>query len=189
MGGLTLGDEVGLDVTAKVVKNLMGPQPKFLGERMEGGDLSILDDMVAAGFLGKKAGKGWFDHTGGGKEKKLNAEALKLNEKYKHPTKDLSKTPIDEVFERCFLRFLKETIHCLEDGIVATARDGDIGAVFGIGFPPFLGGPFMYAARARAAPPQTPCPLPSFLCLLLCPAAGAASLHAMTRSFYGSLSL
>ena len=33
----------------------MGPKPKFLGERMEGGDLSILDDMVAAGFLGKKS--------------------------------------------------------------------------------------------------------------------------------------
>ena len=122
----------------------MGPEPKYLGVRMEGGDLGILDEMVAAGFLGKKAGKGWFDHTGGGKAKVLNAEAVKLGEKYRHPTLDLSKAPIDEVFERCFLRFLKETVHCLEDGIVQTARDGDIGAVFGIGFPPFLGGPFMY---------------------------------------------
>jgi len=145
VGPISLLDEVGIDVTTHVLKNLLGEQPRYLGNRMDGADLGIMDDFVAAGLLGKKAGKGFFDHSVKAKgPKPVHAEAKKILDKYRHPTKDCSKVPMEQIVERIALRFCVEVMYCLQDGIIASPREGDIGAVFGIGFPPFRGGPFMW---------------------------------------------
>ena len=57
------------------------------------------------------------------------------------PKRDLDKA---EMIDRCVLGYINETILCLEDNVLPSPYEGDIGSVFGVGFPPFLGGPFKY---------------------------------------------
>lgn len=131
VGPITLLDEVGVDIGAKIMPILV----KELGERFQGPDL--FDTLLNDGRKGRKVGKGFYTYKG--KDKKVDKSVyglLKLT-----PSKSISE---DDIALRCVIPLLNEAVRCLDEGIIANARDGDIGAIFGIGFPPFTGGPFRF---------------------------------------------
>lgn len=132
VGPITLLDEVGVDIGAKIMPIMV----KELGPRFQGPD--VFDTLLDDDRKGRKTGKGFYTYKGG-KKKGVDESVYKLLSLT--PEKKLSEK---EVSLRCVLPMLNEAVRCLDEGIIRSARDGDIGAIFGIGFPPFLGGPFRY---------------------------------------------
>ncbi|MGB0832894.1 MAG: fatty acid oxidation complex subunit alpha FadJ [Psychrobium sp.] len=134
VGPVTLLDEVGIDVGSKISPILEAE----LGDRFKAP--AAFDALLNDDRKGKKNRKGFYRYDKKAKGKKLVDESV-----YKvlgvTPSKE---TPSKEIAQRCVIQMLNEATRCLEEGIIGNVRDGDIGAIFGIGFPPFLAGPFSY---------------------------------------------
>lgn len=64
-----------------------------------------------------------------------------LGQKLKAPTKTRRRAD-RALAERLVLRLINEAIWCLQDQVIQSPDDGDLAAVLGLGYPPFLGGPF-----------------------------------------------
>ena len=129
VGPFTLMDEVGIDVGAHINRGDLG---KMFNER--GGEASpLMEKMAEAGFKGRKNGKGFLAYDEQGKKirGKTNAEVSQF----------VSKTGVklapEEIQDRLSLMMINEAAYCLHENIIHSPRDGDIGAVFGLGFPPF----------------------------------------------------
>lgn len=134
VGPITLLDEVGIDVGTKV-----GPVLEAaFGERMQSPEAA--GKMIEHGFLGRKTGKGFYLYGNDVKGKPVNEEV------YRVMGVTPGKADIDpvEAAERCTWMFINEAAFCLQEGLLQKPMHGDIGAIFGLGFLPFTGGPFRY---------------------------------------------
>ncbi|MEO8880173.1 MAG: fatty acid oxidation complex subunit alpha FadJ [Gemmatimonadaceae bacterium] len=133
VGPITLIDEVGLDIAGKSSAVMIGA----FGDRMI--PAQSLSKVIEAGRTGRKGGKGFYLYEQG-KKKGVDETVYPLFSS----TGQRMLMGARDIVERCVFAMLNEAARCLEEGSIASPRDGDIGAVFGIGFPPFRGGPFRY---------------------------------------------
>jgi 3-hydroxyacyl-CoA dehydrogenase/enoyl-CoA hydratase/3-hydroxybutyryl-CoA epimerase len=121
MGPIELADTVGLDIAVAVGKLLGsgGEPPRKLME------------LVAAGHLGRKSGRGFYAWTGS------------------RPAKQPPGVVPAGLADRLVEPFVAEAKAALAQGIVGDADLVDAGAIFGTGFAPFRGGPLHYASGHR----------------------------------------
>jgi len=144
VGPLTLADEVGIDVGEHIAHYLGG----VFKSRMGVDDGRAITEMVKRGFLGRKSGKGFFiyEQPKGGKkaksDKQFNPEIKTILKQF--GAKEKSTLSDEDIQFRMVSRFINEAVYCLEDQILSNPTDGDIGAIFGLGYPPFQGGPFRF---------------------------------------------
>jgi 3-hydroxyacyl-CoA dehydrogenase/enoyl-CoA hydratase/3-hydroxybutyryl-CoA epimerase len=131
VGPLKLADEVGLEVGLHVAETLGAVQGV--------GASPIIASLVGEGFKGKGRGGGFYLYDG--KKQTVNPRVYELTGVAPHSREAA-------VAGRLTTTFVREAQRCLEEGILRSAEEGDLGAILGLGFPPFLGGPFAYA-KAR----------------------------------------
>jgi len=126
MGPIELIDVVGLDVAAHVGEIIA----QELGRPVT--RIARLDELLAAGKLGRKSGAGFYQWQEG--------KAVK-------PAAAAGSAPPD-LTDRLILVMVNECVACLRERVVETADLADAAVLFGTGFAPFRGGPLTYA-RAR----------------------------------------
>ena len=139
MGPAYLLDVVGLD-TAVHAQAVMAAG----FERMKLDIDTVIDKLFEHKDLGQKSGSGFYlyENDKRGKPKKLpNPATEQLAASMASTSKEFKD---EEIVQRMMVAMCMETIRCLEDGIVSTAIEADMGLVLGIGFPPFRGGALRY---------------------------------------------
>lgn len=136
VGPFRLLDEVGIDVAAKISDVL----EDGLGSRMAPAPAMAV--VVADGRQGRKNGRGFYTYRGESEAAvrgEVDTSIYELVTRTSRPGPDT-----DEIVDRALLAMVNEAAWTLGDGVIRSARDGDAAAIFGLGFPPYLGGPFRY---------------------------------------------
>ena len=142
VGPLAVQDEVGLDLAVSVTRQTKAD----LGDAWQPGTSYPIVEKLSAGLgrHGRKSGGGFYDYPQGGKKQLWSGLSDIWRARDPQPE-------VGEVRRRMLYIQLIEAIKCMQEGVLEYAADGDVGAVFGVGFPAYTGGPFSYVDHLGAA--------------------------------------
>ncbi|MEH6650681.1 MAG: fatty acid oxidation complex subunit alpha FadB [Motiliproteus sp.] len=140
MGPAYLLDVVGMDTAVHAQKVMAEGYP----DRMASDYESVIDLMAAAGRLGQKNGKGFYNHAPDRKGKLRKAVTDEVDALVAKATANNLELSDEQIIARMMIPLCIETARCIEQDIVNTAGEADMGLIYGIGFPPFRGGALRY---------------------------------------------
>lgn len=135
LGPFHLLDEIGLDVAlhaAKLAHTTFGVRMRVP---------LALSTLSADGRKGRKNAHGFYLH-GTAAPRTSTVDETVYRVLGIAPRRE--RIPTEDIVLRCGLAMMNEAFRCHDEGIVRSARDGDLGATIGVGFPSFRGGPFRY---------------------------------------------
>ena len=142
MGPAYLLDVVGIDTARHAGAVMAGAYP----DRMAHEGRTAIEALFEARRLGQKNGRGFYAYVPDRKgvpKKEPDPGAAAIVGALARP--DPPEVTDPDIVERMMLPMIIESSRCLEDGIVGTAVELDLGLVYGLGFPPFRGGALRYA--------------------------------------------
>jgi 3-hydroxyacyl-CoA dehydrogenase/enoyl-CoA hydratase/3-hydroxybutyryl-CoA epimerase len=145
VGPFVLYDEVGLEVAQHAGESV----ERAFEDRVP--RTTVVSQLVAAGQTGRKANAGFYLWHKSKIPRPLRGIVKRPSRTVNPTIYRLAGAPAHRTFgeqaiqDRLALLFVNEAIRCLDEGVLQSAADGDLGAILGLGFPPFRGGPFHYA--------------------------------------------
>jgi 3-hydroxyacyl-CoA dehydrogenase/enoyl-CoA hydratase/3-hydroxybutyryl-CoA epimerase len=139
-GPFLLVDELGLGFVTHIMQTVVDA----FGDRIVGPP-DLLDRLIDDDRMGRANGRGFYRYDESGRRTAFDEsiyDALGLG----------PRTVLDEsmMHSRTALSMINEAARCLEEGVLRSALDGDVGAVAGLGFPPSKGGPFWWTDQVSA---------------------------------------
>ncbi|MFT4044164.1 MAG: 3-hydroxyacyl-CoA dehydrogenase NAD-binding domain-containing protein [Gordonia sp. (in: high G+C Gram-positive bacteria)] len=135
---LQLSDELNLVLMQKIrraTEQALADEGKELPDH---GSFAVVDWLVEEGRPGKKEGAGFYSYDESGKRVELWPG---LRTKFNSGSTKIS---LEDMKERMLFAEALETVKCIEEGVITSVPDANIGSIFGIGFPAWTGGVVQY---------------------------------------------
>jgi 3-hydroxyacyl-CoA dehydrogenase/enoyl-CoA hydratase/3-hydroxybutyryl-CoA epimerase len=136
VGPLALTDEVSLKLMDHIRKQTVKDLEAEGKTAPNHPGLEVVEKMLAAGRFGKAAGAGFYEYPQGG--------AKHLWEKLTELFPQKAELIQEEMVDRLLMVQALDTVRCVEEGVLRSVADANIGSIFGWGFSPFNGGTLQY---------------------------------------------
>jgi len=136
---LQLSDELNLRLAKKIRDATKAALEAEGGTWQDRASFQVVDKMLDAGRAGKLEGAGYYEYEDGKRAGLWSG----LREMFP-PMDDPSSISLKDLEERMLFAEALESVKCMDEGVIESVADANIGSILGIGFPGWTGGVLQY---------------------------------------------